>query len=93
MQNYVSLQIRSAYQQYLKSRDSFDQTERDLKRSREYKKIVETKTTLGQTSEYERKEADALLLRVLWRVENARVEIEKSYLNTAVTASWGKFYE
>lgn len=91
--NYINLQIRSSYQQYLKAQDSLDQAKRNLKRSMDNKKIVETKASLGQTSEYEIKEADAMVKRDEWRVESARIEVEKSYLNTAYTAAWGELYE
>jgi len=93
MQNLLNLKIRSEYQQYLKSLDLLEQSKRDLDRSSENKKIIETKTALGQTSEYERKESDANILRSAWRVESARIEIEKAYLNIALASSWGEFYE
>ncbi len=91
--NYISLQIRSSYQEYLKAKDSLNQAKRDLKRKRDNKKIVETKESLGQASQYEIKEAEALVKRGEWRVESARIDVEKSYLNTAVTAVWGVLYE
>ncbi len=93
MQNLLSLKIRSEYQQYLKSLDLLEQSKRDLERIMENKKIIETKTALGQTSEYERKESDANILRAEWRLENTRIEIEKAYLNIAIASSWGEFYE
>ena len=90
MHNLLSLQIRTAYQQYLRARDLLEQAERDLARSMDNKKIVETKAELGQAADYEKMEAAASVMRAGWKVESARIELEKSYLNTADTASWGK---
>ncbi len=93
MKNYISLQIRSAYQQYRTALDSLEAAKRNLEISRENIKIVKTKSELGQTSHYEQEEAQALVTRALWRVESARIEIEKAYLYVAITASWGDIHE
>ena len=52
------------------------------------KKIVEAKASIGQAAENEQMEAQAAVLRAQWKVESARIDVEKAYLNTAVTASW-----
>lgn len=88
MHDLLSLRIRTAYQQYLKAEDLLGQAKKDLERSMDNKKIVETKAALGQAAEYEQKEAQAAVLRAQWKVESARIDVEKAYLNTAVTASW-----
>ncbi len=91
--NLVSLKIRSSYQEYLKAKDSLEQSKRDLKQAMENMYIVKTKAALGQTAAYEMKEAEAQIKRAEWKVESSRVNLEKAYLNTINTASWRTLYE
>ncbi len=88
MHDLLSLQIRTVYQQYLKAVDLLGQAKKDLERSMDNKNIVETKASIGQAAEYEQMEAQAAVLRAQWKVESARIDVEKAYLDTAVTASW-----
>ena len=91
--NLVSLKIRSSYQEYLKAKDSLEQSKRDLKQAMENMYIVKTKAALGQTAAFEMKEAEAQIKRAEWKVESSRVNLEKAYLNTINTASWRTLYE
>lgn len=91
--NLLSLQIRSSYQEYLKAKDTLEQSRRDLARTMDNKKIVEAKAALGQAAEYEIKEAYAQVKRAEWKVESSRINLEKAYLKTAETAALGKLYE
>ena len=89
----LNLEIRTVYQQWVKAKDSLEQAERNLERSYENKKLVETQKQIGQVSEYELLEAEALIQRSLWKVEAVRIEEEKARISVAAAASYfGEIY-
>ena len=76
----LNLQLRSYYQQYLRAREALSQYQRYLDRSRENKEILEVKSEFGRISEHELLEAEAQVQRAAWKIEEARIELERSYL-------------
>lgn len=74
------LNVRSAYQQLLKSLELVDQASRTLDRSKETRKIVEAKRDLDQSPRHEVLESTAAEARAAWKIEQARIAAEKAYL-------------
>jgi outer membrane protein TolC len=75
------LNLRSAYQQLLKSLELMAQAERSLERSRDTRNIVEAKRELDQAPRHEVLESTAGEARAAWKVQESRVTAEKAYLN------------
>ncbi len=84
----LNLGLRSSYQQLVRNQGVFDQAERDLIRSSENHKIIETKKDLGQASEFDLIESQSLVARSEWKIEAARVNTELSWLSVLEAASW-----
>jgi outer membrane protein TolC len=84
----LKLGIRSSYQQLIRNQGALDQTERDLIRSNENHKIVETKKELGQASEFDLLESQSLVARAEWKIEAARINTEISWLSVLEDAAW-----
>lgn len=84
----LNLEIRTAFQQWLKAGDSLEQAQRNLERAKENQKIVETKKTIGQAAEYEILEAAALVKRSQWKLESAFIDVEKTRMAAADAASY-----
>ncbi len=84
----LHLEIRTAFQQWLKAGDSLEQAQRNLERAEENQKIVETKKTIGQAAEYEILEAAALVKRSQWKLESAFIDVEKTRMAAADAASY-----
>jgi outer membrane protein TolC len=86
--NAVNLDLRSSYQQYKKDLEAIESALQVLERSRTNHKIIETKDTLGQVSEHDLLESEALVRRSEWNVEAVRINAEKSWLSLLSRASW-----
>lgn len=84
----LNLEIRTAFQQWLKAGDSLEQAQRNLERAEENQKIVKTKKTIGQAAEYEILEAASLVKRSQWKLESAFVDVEKARMAAADAASY-----
>ncbi|MDA3809135.1 MAG: TolC family protein [Spirochaetaceae bacterium] len=84
----VNLVIRSAFQQYSRDLDTLELAERTLMRSRENYRVIKTKKELGQISDYELLESEAIVERSLWKIEAARISLEISWLNLLESAHW-----
>ena len=84
----LNLELRSSYQQLIRNQGALDQAERNLIRSTENHKIMETKKELGQASEFELLESESLVARAEWKIEAARVDTEKSWLTVLESAAW-----
>lgn len=84
----LNLGLRSSYQQYIRNQGVFDQSKRDLIRISENQKIIKTKNDLGQASEFDLIEAEALKVRGDWKIESARINTEISWLSVLEDAVW-----
>ena len=84
----LNLGLRSSYQQYIRNLGAFDQATRDLIRSNENHKIMETKRELGQASEFDLLESQSLVARAEWKIEAARINTELSWLSVLEAAAW-----
>lgn len=84
----LNLELRSSHQQLIRNQGALDEAERNLTRSMENHKIVETKKELGQASEFELLESESLVARAEWKIEAARIDIEKSWLTVLEDAAW-----
>ncbi len=82
------LNLRSSHQQLIRNQGSFDQATRDLIRSSENHKIMETKKELGQASEFDLLESLSLVARAEWKIEAARISTESSWLAVLEDAAW-----
>jgi outer membrane protein TolC len=83
----IKLKLRSNHQLLIKNRGSLDQSERDLIRSKENHKIIETKKDLGQASEFDLLESESLVARAEWKIESARISTELSWLGVLEEAA------
>ncbi len=83
----LNLGLRSSHQQYIRNLGAFDQATRDLIRSNENHKIMETKKELGQASEFDLLESQSLVARAEWKIEAARINTEISWLSVLEAAS------
>lgn len=86
----TNLELRSAYQQHMRDLDALEQMKRALTRSANNHKIIETKKELGQVSAYEILESESIVERSIWKIEAARINAEKSWLNLLENALWFK---
>jgi outer membrane protein TolC len=86
----ANLQLRSAYQQHLRDLDALEEAKRGLSRSLENQKIIETKKELGQISSSQFLESESIVERNLWKIEAARINVEKSWLTLVERAIWFK---
>ncbi|MCK5674034.1 MAG: TolC family protein, partial [Spirochaetales bacterium] len=84
----LNLGIRSSHQQYIRNLGAFDQSMRDLIRSNENHKIMETKKELGQASEFDLLESQSIVARAEWKIEAARINTEISWLSVLEDAAW-----
>ena len=84
----LNLGIRSSHQQLVRNQGAFDQAERDLVRSSENHRIMETKKELGQASEFDLLESQSLVARAEWKIEAARISTEISWLSVLEDAAW-----
>lgn len=84
----LNLELRSSYQQLVRNQGALDQAVRNLIRSTENHKIMETKKDLGQASEFELLESESLVARAEWKIESARIDTEKSWLTVLEDAVW-----
>ena len=84
----TNLELRSLYQKHMRDIDVLEQAKRVLIRSSENHKIIETKKELGQISDFELLESEAIVERSVWKIEAARIEMEKSWLNVLESAVW-----
>ncbi len=86
--NSLNLELRSSHQQLIRNQGALDEAERNLTRSTENHKIMETKKELGQASEFELLESESLVARDEWKIEAARIDTEKSWLTVLEDAAW-----
>ncbi|MCK5154391.1 MAG: TolC family protein [Spirochaetales bacterium] len=84
----LNLGLRSSHQQLIRNQGAFDQATRDLIRSSENHKIMETKKELGQASEFDLLESKSLVARAEWKIEAARINTEMSWLSVLEDAAW-----
>ncbi|HAK46581.1 MAG TPA: hypothetical protein DCO79_11775 [Spirochaeta sp.] len=84
----INLGLRSSYQQFIRNQDALEQAKRNLIRSNENHKIIETKRDLGQASESDLLESQALVARAEWKIEAARINTEVSWLSVLEDAAW-----
>ena len=84
----TNLELRSVHQEHMRDTDALEQAKRVLVRSKDNHKIIETKKELGQVSEYEILESESIIERNNWKIEAARIEMEKSWLNLLESAVW-----
>ena len=84
----LNLELRSSYQQLIRDQGALDQAKRNLIRSTENHKIMETKKELGQASEFELLESESLVARAEWKIEEARIDTERSWLTVLEDAAW-----
>ncbi|MBB6481307.1 TolC family protein [Spirochaeta isovalerica] len=77
----VNLVLRSAYQQHVKNISSMDEALRNLDLSENNRKIVSARKELNQTSELDLLMSENAMQRSLWKIEAARIAMEKSWLN------------
>lgn len=84
----LNLGVRSSHQQYIRNLGAFDQATRDLIRSKENHKIMETKKDLGQASEFDLLESQSLVARAEWKIQAARINTEISWLSVLEDAAW-----
>lgn len=86
----ANLLLRSAFQQHLRDLDALEQAERVLARSIVNQKIIETKKELGQISASQSLESESIVERSRWKIEAARINVEKSWLSLVESAIWFK---
>ena len=84
----LNLGLRSSHQQLIRNQGAFEQAARDLVRSFENHKIMETKKELGQASEFDLLESQSLVARAEWKIEAARINTEISWLSLLEDAAW-----
>ncbi|MCD6397775.1 MAG: TolC family protein [Spirochaetaceae bacterium] len=84
----LNLGLRSSYQQFIRNQGVLDQSKRDLFRSTENNKIMETKRDLGQASQFDLLESESLVARAGWKIESARINTEISWLSVLEDAVW-----
>jgi len=84
----LNLGLRSFHQQLIRNQGAFDQSKRDLIRSNENHKIMETKKELGQASTFDLLESQSLVARAEWKIEAARISTEASWLSVLEAAAW-----
>jgi outer membrane protein TolC len=86
----TNLEIRSVYQQYLKNIDALELAERVLIRSVNNNRMVEAKKELKQVSAYEVLESESIVERNTWKIETARINVEKAWLDLLYSTVWFK---
>jgi len=84
----LNLGIRSSHQQLIRNQGALDQANRDLIRSSENHKIMETKKELGQASQFDLLESQSIVARAEWKIESARINTEISWLSVLEDAAW-----
>ena len=84
----LNLELRSSHQQLIRNQGALDEAVRNLIRSTDNHKIMETKKELGQASEFEILESESLVARAEWKIEEARINTERSWLTVLGTAAW-----
>jgi outer membrane protein TolC len=82
----VNLALRTAYQQHVKNTTALDEAQRILDISENNRKIVSARKELNQTSELDILLSDNAVDRSLWKIEAARIAMEKSWLNLLQSA-------
>ncbi|MDA3940403.1 MAG: TolC family protein [Spirochaetia bacterium] len=83
----LNLQLRSSHQQLIRNQGALDQSRRDLIRSKDNHKIVETRKDLGQASPFDILESESLVARAEWKIESARITTENSWLSVLEAAA------
>lgn len=76
----VNLVLRTAYQQHLKNISALDEARRNLSVSNESRKIVTVRRELNQASDLDVLVADSAVKRSQWKIDAARINVEKSWL-------------
>ncbi|MBN2655678.1 MAG: TolC family protein [Spirochaetales bacterium] len=76
----VNLALRSAYQQHVRNMTALEEAERNLSLSRDNRKVVEARKELNQVSELDLIVSGNAVTRSEWKIEAARINLEKSWL-------------
>ncbi len=84
----LNLSLRSAYQKYLRSQDLLEQARMNLLRSESNLRLVGEMDRSGRVTVYDRREAEAVAARDRWKIESARIETEKAWLDLLDQAVW-----
>ena len=82
----LSLELRTLYQRFIQAEKSLEQAKESSARQTRLKDAVETRLKAGQALRTDRFSADISERRSLWKVEEARIELQQMYMSLMVLA-------